>query len=351
MRLAALLGVAFVVGCASRNTSPSAQWLFDSPQAGSAATKVPDLFAEAKEAALESDRAVLQGDVVAAADRRTQSRLLLTAAIVEAERLDLDAQRLDLAAQEEAAHRQLAAHQAARVELANEIARDKAAAIALREAIAAHELAERRERGARQRQRRSDLVKARDVLISGVRLDLAAAEALGAPADRLAPLWRRADTLASTRNIRLSEIERLNGEVYSLLGELRASAQPSFAMTASLMRAAEARGFTADRLQRGVVVTADSLFATSGRVNGFRARRLSELMQAFPHGPVQCSVLTDQSAVWKRRANSLRNYLRKSGVSPSRLSVESIPADAKTPPPTRCTFIAYGLAQPPGGTP
>lgn len=346
-----LLGVLTCLSCAgARRHNP--QWLFDSPRAAAAEALAPDLFAAAKEAARLAEQQTRRGDTIAAADRRTQSRLLLAAAVVEAERIELEDQRLRLLQEEQDAQDQLEAHQQARIAVSDDIARHKARAIALQEAQRAHQLAESQARGIRTPPKQA-LSRARAALIERLTLDLAAAEALGAPADKLRTLAARRDELATTTPVRLGEIEHLINQVSALLGQVRSAAlQPTFGMTAALMRSAAERGFRVDRLQRGVVVTVERLFSANGRLNTFRVRRLSDLLLAFPHGAVQCGLLVRTvTPSWVHRARLLDNQLRRSGVPEGRVIIEPVPADSAAAVPARCTFVAYGGSHPPMSSP
>lgn len=330
------------IGCGAASKGQSAEWPFDTPRADAAMERAPDIFAQARTATLQADNADQRGDKAAAADRRTEARLLLTAAIVEAERVDLDNQRLSLERQEEEIRVQTARDREARLRVAEEISRTKAAAIAMREAAAAHQLAEQQYTGSARAVHRSDLARARNVLIDRLTLALSTAEVLGAPPERVVVLWKKVDYLRD-RSSRLDDIERLTSQVYDLLGTLRAKQpSPSSAMVASLMASAKERGFGVDQLPRGVVITVDGLFTSGGRVSAFRSRRLVDVIQAFPHGPVQCAVLVRaDTTVWKRRVRALIARFERGGVEKGRVVGRAAVTEQNRPVRTECTFVAY----------
>jgi hypothetical protein len=307
--------------------------VFSTPAAEHARERAPDLYQRAEAAWSRAEQVKGRKDDAIADDYRTESQLWLAAAVAEAERIELARRRDELQREEERWAKQLARDQEASALVATDISRYQARAVALREA-----------------ERVSALSKSRttdeatlDAVLTRVRLNLALAEALGAPERELGALHARVDSLVRKRPKSAAPTEALLLDSEALLGEVRAQwPSPRPGASTELVETAWATGFAADRNGRGVVVRSERFFDASGRVSSPTVKRFHGLLAAFPHGPVACQVAVPglQSRVWSRRVAKLVERLRTvdeaSRVSTSMVETQSLSAGA-----VQCTFAAY----------
>ncbi len=328
----ALASIAVALGCAGPQTGRSSDTLFTTPEAELARELAPDLYQRADEARARADQGSRKDDE-AVEDYRTEAELWLTAAVVEAERVQL-ARRLDeLQREEERWAKQLARDQAASAVVATDISRYRAREVALREAERVSALGDQR----------STSAATLEAVLTRVRLNLALAEALGAPDNELRKLRSRADALARSRPKSPKPVEALLLDTEALIGEMRAQwPSPRPGASSELVETAWVTGFAADRTAAGVVVRSERFFNSNGAISSATVKRFSGLLAAYPHGPVACQVAVPelQSRVWSRRVAQLVDRFRRfddSGrVSTSMVATESLNAGA-----VQCTFVAY----------
>ena len=200
------------LGCAAQQTTRTSDSLFASPAAELAREHAPDLYDQAQTAWAEADEAQRQKDDQAADDYRTEARLWLTAAVAEAERVQLDRRRAELQREEERWAKRLARDQEASAVVARDISRYEARAVALHEAERLTALSED--------PTVSDATL--DAILTRVQLNLALAEALGADDEQLQPLRERADVIARRRPHSAKAAEALLLKTEALIGQIRA---------------------------------------------------------------------------------------------------------------------------------
>jgi PAS domain-containing protein len=321
------------LGCAAQQATRTSDSLFASPAAELAREHAPDLYAQAQTAWAEADEAQRRKDNQAADDHRTEARLWLTAAVTEAERVQLDRRRAELQREEEQWAKQLARDQEASAIVARDISRYAAIAVALREA----------ERLAALSQGSAVSEAILDAILTRVRLNLALAEALGAAEEQLLPLRERADFIARKRPDSAKAAESLLLKSEAIIGEMRAQwPDPLPGSSTELVETAWVTGFAADRLVSGVVIRSERFFTASGQVSSATVKRFHGLLAAFPHGPVACQVAVPElrSRVWARRVALLVERLRRMD-DPGRVSTSMVVTQSLSAGAVQCTFAAY----------
>ena len=307
--------------------------MFSTPAAQHAREHAPDLYQQAEAAWSRATEVKGRKDDAIADDYRSESQLWLAAAVAEAERIELARRRDELHREEERWAKQLARDQEASAVVATDISRYQARAVALREAERVSQLGE---------QRTTDAATL-DAVLTRVRLNLALAEALGAPERELRALHDRVDAMARKRPKSAAPAEALLLDSEAMLGQVRAQwPSPRPGASAELVETAWATGFAADRTAAGVVVRSQRFFSASGRVSASTVKRFAGLVAAFPHGPVACQVAVPglQSRVWSRRVAELVDRLRETD-EPSRVSSSMIESESLSAGTVQCTFAAY----------
>jgi len=321
------------LACAGHQTTRTSDSLFDSPAAELGREHAPDLYEQAQTAWGEAQVAERRKDERAADDRRTEARLWLTAAVAEAERVQLDRRRAELQREEERWAKQLARDQEASAIVARDISRYEARAVALQEAERLSTLGE------------GPVVNdaTLDAILTRVRLNLALAEALGATDEQLSPLRERADVIARKRPRSAKAAEALLLKTEGLIGQMRAQwPEPRPGASTELVETALVTGFAADRVGDGVLIRSERFFTSNGEVSTATVKRFHGLLAAFPHGPVACQVAVPElrSAVWARRVAALVGRLRRMD-DPGRVSTGMVVTQSLSAGAVQCTFAAY----------
>jgi len=331
----AVLLVSCVVGlaCAAQQTTRSSDSLFASAAAEHAREHAPDLYERAQAAWAGADEAQRHKDDQAADDQRTEARLWLSAAVAEAERVQLDRRRAELQREEERWAKQLARDQEASAVVAQDISRYEARAVALHEAERLSALSD------------GPTVSAAtlDAILTRARLNLALAEALGADDEQLRPLRERADAIARRRPHSAKAAEGLLLNTEALIGQMRAEwPEPRPGASTELVETALVTGFAADRVGNGVVIRSERFFTSGGHVSSATVKRFHGLLAAFPHGPVACQVAVPElrSRVWARRVALLVERLRRMD-DPGRVSTGMVVTRSLSAGAVQCTFAAY----------
>ena len=321
------------LGCAAQQTARTSDSLFTSPAAEQAREHAPDLYEQAQTAWAKADAAQRHRDDAAANDQRTEAQLWLTAAVAEAERVQLDQRRAGLQREEEHWAKQLARDQEASAMVARDISRYEARAVALHEAERLTALSDG-----------PTMSEATlDAILTRARLNLALAEALGATDEQLAPLRERADVLARRRPHSAKDAEALLLKTEALIGQMRAQwPEPRPGAATELVETALVTGFAADRIGTGVLVRSERFFTSTGSVSSATVKRFHGLLAAFPHGPVACQVAVPElrSRVWARRVALLVERLRRM-EEPGRVSTGMVVTQSLSAGAVQCTFAAY----------
>jgi len=360
----ALFTALLFVTCACSGARPAPSSIlenrFDTPEAQAAAEAAPDLYAAASRARRNAGRADAAGRRAVAEDHATRARILLDAAIAEAERLALEQERLDVEARE--AETDLAHGRAVsrREEILAVVRRRESSRVAIEEARAAFEQAVedegRRYRG-RSEERATLHREAAAVLARRAHLLIAAAEAEGADAEAVSPvsaLLERADgTNDPARKLQLTE-EAVRAAMVALGSARRQRDGPTADERAALVEAAAEAGFTVEQRDRGLTVVVPSVFRGSGAAPSApgtrRLRRLAAMIQAHPHGAIQvfAHAQSGNSAARRRaataRATRAVNLLIREGVSNERVeggAVVDAAGDAVLSS-IEATFVAFG---------
>ncbi len=307
---AAILASELLAGCGGTSPPPlRLNEVFGSARVAVARREAPDLYARAELARREAERAQARGDREAAQDHATRARLLLEAAIVEAERIALEGERLEaLRIADEAATAAAAAEQA-RHELERERVHARAAALARAQMQEAWAQAAQEE-ARRFRRRSAELTAARRraalALRDRARLVLAAARALGADAaqvEQVAATLPRPDGDPAQA---LEQAEQAYRAALAVLGAARATHPVDEAVRASFLADAREHGFDAELRPEAAVLSLPRRPTTA------QLRALAALTAAYPHGPLR---LRGPSA------SSLRARLVTAGVPSERLEV------------------------------
>ena len=324
-----LLGLA----CASSQSTRSSSSMFATPAAEQARELAPDLVQRAEDAWSRAGAQKGRKDDPAEEDYRTEAELWLAAAVAEAERIELSRRLDDLQREEERWAKQLARDREASATVAADISRYQARAVALREA----------ERVAALSESSTTTDATLDAVLTRVRLNLALAEALGAPEKPLVALRARASALARRRPRSAKPAEDLLLDTEALLGRMRAEwPSPRPGASTELVEMAWLTGFAADRTAGGVVVRSERFFTTRGQVSEATIERFGGLLAAFPHGPVACQVAVPelQNRTWSRRVAQLVDRIARSDAL-TRVVTSVVETDALAPGVVQCTFAAY----------
>ena len=268
----------------------------------SRAERAPDLLTRARSARDRALAAADAGDDAAAGDYATEARLWLQAALVEADRLELEEARLADEADEEALGQELAETRAERRARETEVGRERAAEVAREQMELAFAAAEARET---RRPSPMDPVVAAGAFRTRARLLVAAAAALGAP---VAEVNRLLEALEDTEGGRsgdraLREALGLHRKALELLGRSRSRSVVTAAVVGSLVEAATERGLD-------VSITPDGAFVTLGRND---ESKMADLLRQFPHGPAKIS---------GRGARRLASSLVRGAADAERLQID-----------------------------
>ncbi|MBW2718779.1 MAG: hypothetical protein DRH23_09400 [Deltaproteobacteria bacterium] len=321
------------LACAAQQTPGTFDSFFASPAADLAREHAPDLYEQARTAWTAAEGAQRHKDGAAADDQRTEARLWLTAAVAEAERVQLDRRRAELQREEERWAKQLARDQQASAVVARDISRYEARAVALDEAERLSALSER--------PTLNDATL--DAILTRVRLNLALAEALGASDEQLQPLRERAEVTARRRPHSAKAAEALLWKTEALIGQMRAQwPEPRPGASIELVETALATGFAADRMGSGVLIRSERFFTSNGNVSNATVKRFHGLLAAFPHGPVACQVAVPElpGRVWAHRVARLVERLRRMD-DPGRVSTGMVVTRSLSAGAVQCTFAAY----------
>lgn len=321
------------VACGAQRGSRTSDVLFASPEAELARDLAPDLVVRAEAALARADEARDRKNEAAAEDYETEARLWLSAAVVEAARIQLRRRRDELEREGERWAKQLARDQEAAAIVATDITRYRAKAVALREAERIRALGESP----------TTDDETLDAVLTRVRINLALAEALGASKPELGSLRARADAVARRRPESARAVEALLLDSEALVGQMRAQwPTPQPGASTELVQTAWVTGFSADRTGSGTVVRSERFFNAGGGVSEATIKRFEGLLAAFPHGPVACQVAVPeaQSRIWSPRVARLIDRLRRiddpDRVSTSMIATKLLPTGA-----VQCTFAAY----------
>jgi len=333
LRLTILSLCTIALACAGSQSARTSEALFETPAAELAHRHAPDLYGHAKRAWADAGEAERRKDERAADDRRTEARLWLAAAVAESERIELDRRRTELRVEEERWAKQLARDQEASADVAQDISRYEARAVALEEAERLSTLTEDRTvSGA-----------TLDAVLNRVRLNLALAEALGATEQDLRTLRERTELFARTRPESARRAEDLLLKSEALIGKMRAEwPEPQPGASTELVDTARVTGFSADRLGNAVVVRSERFFTSGGQVSNATMKRFFGLLAAYPHGPVACQVAVPElrSRVWAQRVARLVERIRRS-EDPGRVSTSMVATESLRAGTVQCTFAAY----------
>lgn len=327
----ALLGF-LLAACGAQQTKQTSELLFDSAAADQAREHAPDLYANAKAAWSEYEKATAEGREDAS-ELRTVARLWFAAAVTEAERVELERRRLVVQQKEERWGKQLARDRDAAAEVARQIALREARQIALKEAAL---LSSRDEPPASE--------EVFEALLTRFRFELALARALGAPSREVEQLQREAAALDDSPWKSAAAADRLLSRASALVGETRkATALPRPGAAPELVEAAEVSGFSANQTRSGVIVRSDAFFRPDGAISMRPVQRMRTLVDSFPHGPVVCQIVVPnpESRAWSRRSQKLAEVLTITEDA-ARVSAQPIPSSALPPGTTQCTFVGYG---------
>jgi hypothetical protein len=360
--VAAVFGLALLSGCGARPAPTSIlDDRFETPEAEDAQERAPDLYAAASRARIAAAHAEDAGRRPVAEDHGTRARLLLDAAIAEAERLRLEEERLSVEArlrETEVAHGRAVTR---REEILLAIQRLEASRVAAAEAALAFQTAagneEQRYRG--QSVERAALhQEAAAVLSRRALLLMAAAQAQGAAPNALRPvtaLLERADAAsAPARKLELTE-EAVRAALTALGVARQAAPSPTSDARAALIEAADEAGFDVEQRDRGLTVRVPDVFRGSGAgptgAGAERLERLAAIIAAHPHGAIHVVAhATTGAGEARQRAASARAarakaILIREGVPAARLAdsgvFDAVAEDARES--IEATFVAYGL--------
>jgi hypothetical protein len=345
-------------GCAASATTQHVDALrarFAQADALRARQLAPDLYARAERAWQDAKRA---GEPDSAADHEARARLLLAAAVAEAERIVLERAASAAEARATRAQQQRAQLERERVELEQAAERDRAAQSGRADAARVFQRLETREqehsaRGAvereAQRARDAEVVRRHALLM------LAAADALGLErqrSDRLAQTIAIAEhaangtALLAAARAALAEAERALGDARKARGTT-----PTQAESAALIALAQERGLEAQASPRGVVVALDSLFVAGSAqptaLGKFRLEQSAALVRAHPHGAVEIEVPaggTDSAgarSLARARADQIAHALR-GATDAGRLQVRFPSTVERSAEHAQLVFAAYG---------
>ena len=356
MRRAFSLIVLLVAGCAGAPPSAveTTAERFRAPEAETARERAPDIWAQADRARQEAEEAQRSGDSRAAADHATRARLLLAAAIAEADRLEVEERRLEMEEQARALEEQTSRDVTARLELQAEMGRRASARVAAQQAAMAFQRAAEDE-GRRYRATNDERARlhreAADILLRRATLVLSAAEAMGATPARAAQVTDVIEEAEQTDEpaLRMQRAHDAVRGAFVALGEARASREgPAPDEIAALREAASQAGFTVEQDDRGVVVRADGIFAgRAARPSPAARRRLAQLaaiVAAHPHGPVQVHSFVPGAALRRQadaRAATVATELATEHVPRDRLLPEGVIEPGEDQDAIWLVFVAY----------
>jgi hypothetical protein len=329
----ALMGCVLALGCAAQQATRTTATLFETPEAELARELAPDLYGLAEAARAKADAARGRREEGELDDYRQETELWLSAAVAEAERIQLERHRIELQREEERWAKQLARDQEASAVVATDISRYQAQRVALREAERVSSLG--------QSPTTDDATL--DAVLTRVRLNLALAKSLGASEAQVRSLEKRADAMALNRPRSAKVAEALLLDTEELIGKMRTQwPEPRPGASTELVEMASLTGFAADRTSTGVIVRSERFFTSGGELSESTIQRFEGLLGAYPHGPVACQVAVPevQSRVWARRVASLVNRLRRID-NPSRVSTSMVATSALGAGTVQCTFAAY----------
>ena len=297
---------------------------FTSSDAERARRLAPDLVARAEQQRAEATRLLEAGEPLVWQDHATAARLWLDAAIVEAQRVELEERRLSLEAETEQADESFARLTAERRELEAEARRQQAAEVARQ--VAERVLADGGPDGQGRRTPSAETRRqAIDVLSTRARLLLAAAQAMGATPTAVAPIEQLLAQAVAQRGVpgqALVLADRALQQSQLLLGQVRRNrpgATPE--ETATLVAEARELGWSAEHLERGLTVRMRSTPPSLVRV--------ASLIQAHPHGPVgmQTYAPAARADAARARAQRIIQGLVAAGVPAERLTIsEPLPS-------------------------
>jgi len=309
-----------------------------------AATRAPELF-ERYEAAQKRALSA-RPDTAERADRESEARAWLEAALADAERQRLSEARLQVERETAQLEASVLEEERARDALARRAEHEAARAIAEREEQLA--LA----RAALQPQHRIKLSReeidaATQALIARASLVLVAAQAYGVTDAQRAPVeakLSRARSLAakSPDEAFAAADDSLFGAL-ALLGKLRTgeAAAASDDERAALAESVIQSGAALTRNDRGLAALIDRAFAgsklTAGSVRVLS--HLCSLAQAYPRGPVQLALAHHPAALAESRGNALREQLGQLGCAGPRYQV--VAAASGSAEQLELTWLAY----------
>ncbi|MFW6051763.1 MAG: hypothetical protein ACODAU_11345, partial [Myxococcota bacterium] len=292
----------------------------------------PDLAAAAERARREAERAARRGAEEEADDHATRARLLLAAAITEAERLEHEEARRDAERRARELEARALEAERERSRIVRRTRRRLAAQVAERQAERAFaHAAEVEQRHARWRGReaKARYREAAAALRERAHLLLAAAMAMGLEEDAVTAVRGRIEASENERvpHVALAEAEEAVRAALGVLGEVRARREgPSEAEVATLWQTAREMGLKVQRSARGTV-----LAPRDGRWSSTARGRLVSLLKGHPHGPVHLEARA------KVRGAALRDALVKQGLARERLEVRPVGRDG----PIRVVLLAY----------
>lgn len=362
MRLAIPATALLLVACggAPRASGELRERLRSGVAAG-AHERAPELVAQVERTLDQADEAEQNGDEAATADHITSARLLFEAAVVEAARVEDEAERAHIESEIAATLARARRDEEARETISVELARRASARAAREEAARALEQASRDEARPLRRRRVSleeaqDLRRAAAVLRARTRLAMAAARALGADDEALAEANAGLDASEGASDP-LAAVSHADGARHAALGALggaRASFEgPGDDGPSTLAEAARAEGFTVVSLPEGLALEGDGVFrgasASVARSAADIVDRLASLIESHPHGPVLVQAQVAQQGqvgdrLAERRAEALRRALIAQGGDEQRLSAQPVPTALRGEHPVarvRVVFVAY----------
>jgi hypothetical protein len=361
---AGVLVVLICAGCAaarSRRPTEALSLAFASDDAKRARAAAPDLYARAERA--QQDARHARGDSERA-DHETRARLLLEAAIAEADRIAAERGAAEAEARAARALERRAELEQRRIALEQAVTREASARNARTEAEHAFQQVDldQQKRGETPAQRETIRAQAAELLRGRARLTLAAASALGLSPAQSAAIEQtiaRAEhagaglALLSAARAALVESERALGDARKALGA------PRSAQTASLLEMGAERGLAPQASARGVAVALDAMFAASSaeptRAGRARLEQIAALASAYPSGAIAIEGLrapTAQAAVQqlaRARATRIKSELAKA-TDAARLELAQAPTDDHGRDHPQVVFSAY-LAEPSANDP
>jgi outer membrane protein OmpA-like peptidoglycan-associated protein len=337
------IGAVGWAGCGATTPIETVEDRFDSSEASEARDRAPDMYAAAQRAHERAVEAEERGDRAAAADHATRARLLLDAAVAEADRLVIEERRLSAERSARRAEEQTNRDTEARQIIERELAHREAARVALEQATLAFDRAAADEgrRYARQAPERQQLhQEAAAVLRRRAELLLASARALGASNRSLtaarAELERSGEATSVT--VALRHAERAVRMATAALGDARETTEVGADQRRALVEEARAVGFAVEQLDQGLAVRVDSVFTgRSARPTGSSRNRLGQLaalLRAHPQGPVLIRSYATRGTVSAReglasqRAAAAIEALTEEGVDADRLQPQAVVEDA-----------------------